>query len=154
MQIVDQPQALHVIGLELRTRNEVAFQTIPPHWQRFTAERVLARIADRLSDDVYAVYTHFAHAGRHNVGTYSLVIGAAVPADAQVPEGLVRVVAPASRRAIFPVPAGRLDLVGSAWQGIWGRSDLHMTCIADYEHYRVSGEIDILVGIRDAAGSA
>lgn len=154
MQIVDQPQALHVIGLELRTRNEVAFQTIPPHWQRVSAEGVLARVADRLSDDVYAVYTHFAHAGLDNVGTYSLVIGAAVPPDAEVPEGLVRVVAPAARRAVFPVPAGRFDLVGPAWQDIWGRSDLRKSFIADYERYRVGGEIDILVGIKDTAGSA
>lgn len=147
MDIREQEQALHVIGIELRTSNDEAARTIPPHWGRFTAEGVLARVHGRSSDDVYAIYTHFEHAGRDNRGLYSLVIGAQVVADAPVPAGMVRVVVPASRRAVFPVEKGRFDLVGDAWQRIWARDDLAKTYVADYEHYRVSGEIEILVGI-------
>ena len=76
MHIEQQGAALRIIGIELRTSNREAMQTIPPHWQRFTGEGVLARIPGKLSDEVYAVYTHFENAGVNNDGLYSLIIGA------------------------------------------------------------------------------
>lgn len=141
------PQALHVVGLELRTTNLEALQTIPPHWQRFTQEGVLARLSGRVDDAVHAVYTHFEQAGRSNQGLYSLVIGAAVTPDAPVPSGLVRVVVPASRRAVFEVERGRFDLVGAKWQAIWQRTDLRQSFVADFECYQADGRIEISVGL-------
>lgn len=147
MQTVHQEAALHIVGIELRTSNEEAFRTIPPHWQRFGDENVLAAIRGQTSGGVYAVYTNFENAGRGNEGLYSLVIGAAVPPGTPVPQGMVRAVVPASRRAVFPVEKGRPDLVGAKWQEIWRRGDLPKTYIADYEHYAADGSIAIHVGI-------
>jgi predicted transcriptional regulator YdeE len=140
-------QALTVVGIELRTSNRVAAQTIPPHWQRFTQEGVLTHISGKRSDDVFAVYTHFENAGSNNLGLYSLVIGAAVLPDAPVPAGMVRVVVPASPRAVFVVDQGRFDLVGAAWQAIWQHSALAKTFIAEYEQYHVGGDITISIGL-------
>ena len=151
MHTIQQDQAIHVFGIELRTSNDLAFDSIPPHWQRFAETQVLARIPGKLSDEVYAVYTHFQNAGRNNQGSYSLVIGAAVAPDTPLPEGLTRAVIPASQRAVFPVAPGRLDLVGAAWQEVWEHTELPKTYIAEYEHYRANGEIDILVGIAQEA---
>ena len=143
------PHALHIVGIELRTSNPMAFETIPAHWQRFTQENVLARIDTRLSDEVYAVYTNFEFAGRDNTGLYSLVVGAAVAPQANPPNGMVRAVVPASRRAVFTVEPGRIDRVGAAWQGIWQRQDLRKTFIADYERYGAGGAIEISVGVAE-----
>jgi len=148
MTSIHQRQALHIVGIELRTCNEEAYQTIPPHWQRFMAEAVPALVPQRLSDDVYAVYTHFQNAGVDNAGTYSCVIGVAVPpAFVAAPAGLIRVVVPASRRVVLPVSEGRPERVPQAWQAIWARDDLAQTYIADYEHYRPDGRIDISIGV-------
>jgi len=147
MKIVHQEQALHIAGIELRTTNQEAFETIPRHWQRFSEEGVFTCIPGRLSDEVYAVYTNFENAGRNNEGLYSLVIGARVSPDAALPQDLARMVAPAARRAVFPVERGRFDLVGAAWQAIWARHDLEKTYIADYERYGADGTIDIFIGI-------
>jgi predicted transcriptional regulator YdeE len=144
-------QAITVVGIELRTTNMVAMETIPGHWARFASEGVLAAIPGRLSDEVYAVYTHFENAGANNHGLYSLVIGAAVAAATDVPRGMVRVVIPASARAEFAVPAGRFDLVGPAWQATWALTALPKTYIADFEHYRANGDITISVGLSSAA---
>ncbi|WP_114972843.1 GyrI-like domain-containing protein [Rhodoferax ferrireducens] len=144
-------QAITVVGIELRTSNAEAMQTIPPHWQRFGQEGVLANIGFRRSDDVFAVYTHFENAGSNNTGLYSLVIGAAVPADAPVPAGMVRVVVPASPRVVFGVEKGRFDLVGAAWQAIWARTELAKTFVAEYEQYRASGDITISIGLSPSA---
>lgn len=140
-------QALTVVGLELRTTNLEAMQTIPLHWQRFSQEGVLTRIPGKLSEDVLAVYTHFENAGASNHGLYSLVMGAQVAADAAVPEGMVRVVVPAGERAVFKVPAGRFDLVGAAWQAIWARHDLSKTHVAEYERYGAAGDISVSIGL-------
>jgi predicted transcriptional regulator YdeE len=142
------PQAIHVVGIELRTTNLEAMQTIPPHWQRFGKEEVLAHIPSKLSGDVYAVYTHFENVGLNNTGLYSLVIGAAVPASAEVPAGMVRVVIPASKRAVFDVEPGRMDLVGAKWMEIWGHTELAKTVIAEFERYSADGTIAISIGLQ------
>jgi len=142
--------AITVIGIELRTSNLEAAQTIPEHWQRFTQEDVLAHIPAKRGDDVFAVYTHFEHAGRDNTGLYSMVIGASVTADASVQAGMVRVVVPASVRAVFGVEKNRFDLVGPAWQAIWQRNDLAKTFIAEYEQYHADGGISISIGLSAA----
>ncbi len=149
MNITQQTENFHVAGIELRTSNIKAAQTIPPHWQRFQQEGVLARLPGKLSDEVYAVYTRFENQGRNNQGMYSLVLGAKVnPAD-PVPAGMTQVVVPAGPRMVFPVEAGRFDLVGQVWYTIWNFHEREKTFIAEYERYSASGDIDIFIGIRD-----
>jgi predicted transcriptional regulator YdeE len=145
---IEQTEATMVIGLELRTSNAEAFRTIPPHWQRFTTERVLARVTTRLSDSVFAAYTRFEHEGVDNEGTYSLVIGAAVPPATPVPEGLIRIELPAQRCAVFEVERGRHDRVGEAWRMIWQDADLPRSHRCDHERYDTDGRIRIHVGLR------
>lgn len=145
--VADQPEAITVVGLELRTTNPEAMQTIPPHWQRFGQEGVLDRISGRVDGDVLAVYTHFAHAGRDNTGLYSLVIGAQVAPDAPVPAGMVRVVVPAGPRAIFPVLPASFDRVGPAWGAVWAQTALPKTFVAEFERYGAHGDISISIGL-------
>lgn len=135
-----------VVGIELRTSNDEAERTIPPFWGRFWQDNVLVQIPRRTSDEVYAVYTNFAHPGIDNEGVYSLVIGARV-AGAEVPDGMTSVIIPASRRIRFAVEDNDLAKVGLAWQHIWARTDLPTTYLADYEHYSADGTISILVGV-------
>lgn len=142
-----QPDAITVVGIELRTTNLEAMQTIPPHWARFGQEGVLERITGRVDGDVLAVYTHFAHAGRDNTGLYSLVIGAQVAPDAPVPAGMVRVVVPAGPRAIFPVLPASFEMVGPAWGVVWAQTTLPKTFVAEYERYAANGDISISIGL-------
>lgn len=148
MHLEQQDRAVRIIGIELRTDNREAMRTIPLHWQRFTQEGVLARIPGKLSDEVYAVYTHFENAGVNNEGVYSLIIGAPVSSAQAVPPGMSHAVLPASPRAVFPVPQGRFDQVVPAWQAVWQRDDLPKAFVADCERYRADGQIDILIGLR------
>ena len=148
MKTTEQTQAIRIIGLELRTSNDEAMQSIPPHWQRFFAEGVLARIPDKCSDTVFAVYTHFENAGLNNQGLYSLIIGAEVSADAPVPAGLSHCVIPAGKRAVFEAPTGQPEHIGETWQEVWSRSDLPKTFVAEYERYQADGRIEVWIGLR------
>lgn len=118
---VVQPDAITVVGIELRTSNLEAMHTIPPHWQRFGQEGVLDRIAGRVDGDVLAVYTHFAHAGRDNTA--------------------------ASRRAVFPVLPAHFDRVGPVWGAVWAQTTLPKTFVAEYERYGAQGDISISIGL-------
>jgi len=145
--LAQQDEAITVIGIELRTTNADAMQTIPPLWQRFGQDGVQASIPAKVDGDVLAVYTHFEHAGLNNTGLYSLVIGAQVAPATPVPAGMVRVVVPASRRAVFAVPATRFDLVGAAWHAVWANTALPKTFVAEYERYHANGDISISIGL-------
>ena len=60
---------------------------------------------------------------------------------------MVRVVVPASRRAVFAVPATRFDLVGAAWHAVWANTALPKTFVAEYERYHANGDISISIGL-------
>ncbi|WP_456697748.1 GyrI-like domain-containing protein [Aeromicrobium sp. P5_D10] len=139
---------LTIAGVPLRTNNDVAMRTIPGHWEAFSANGGISQIADRISDDVFAVYTDFEHEGVDNTGDYTLVIGCRIAADEPVPPGLVATTVRASSRIVFPVERERSDLVAVVWQEIWSRSDLPKTFVADYEQYAPNGDIEISIGVR------
>lgn len=61
---------------------------------------------------------------------------------------MVRVVIPASKRAVFEVEPGRVDLVGAKWMEIWGNTELPKTFIAEYERYSADGKIAISIGLQ------
>jgi predicted transcriptional regulator YdeE len=143
-----QDKTITIIGLELRTHNEVASQTIPAHWQNFAEQKVLERIPNPLSSAVYAVYTHYQNPGQNNLGIYSCVIGAAVSSDTPVPEGLISIQLPASSYQMVQVPRGRSDLVGETWQSIWQQDPSSRTFIADFERYDADGTIEIGLGVK------
>jgi predicted transcriptional regulator YdeE len=148
METVDQKQPISVVGIELRTSNEHAFTTIPAHWQKFYAEAILDKISNRVSDDIYAVYTNFENEGKNNNGTYSLILGAQVRDLDKVPAPLVSTVIPSSKRTVFHVAKGQPEKVGEKWQEIWALNDLENTYLSDYEQYRENGEIAIFVGVK------
>ena len=140
--------AFTVVGIELRTSNAQAMETIPAFWQRFQDEAVMEQIPNKLSDDIYAVYTNFEHQGVDNEGTYSLVIGAEIADPSHAPAALKVVEVPSATRMVFRVPGDKPENVADTWIKIWGMSDLGNTYIADYERYSAeSGSIAIYVGV-------
>lgn len=145
MQTTTLSEPVWIIGLELRTSNDVAFETIPAHWQRFMGEQTLGRIPNRVSDNVYAVYTNYQNPGINNQGMYSCILGAAITTKEQIPDGLVAVPLPASSYQVVPVE--RADRVGQAWQDIWQQDTSQRTFIADSECYYPNGKVEIHLGI-------
>ena len=138
---------LIILGRELRTSNDVGFETIPPFWGAFYGYGGASQIPGRLSDDIYAVYTNFENEGVNNNGVYSLVIGCLVAADSSGTDGLIIVTVPVSDRVVFPVESGRPDLAGVEWQEIWAMTELGNTYLADFERYSADGSIEISIGV-------
>lgn len=148
MHFTSQTHAIRIIGLELRTSNDAAMQTIPLHWQRFMAEGVVGQIEGKLSDTVYAVYTHFENAGIDNRGQYSMIIGAPVSSHQSVPAGLSHCVIPAGNRVVFEGPHGQPERIGEVWHEVWLHTNLPKTFAVEYERYQADGSIDVSIGLR------
>ena len=141
-----QTEDIKIVGLELRTSNNEAMETIPPFWERFYGEDIMNKIAHKKSDDVYAVYTNFENEGVNNKGMYSLIIGAEVESFKNIPQGLISTTIVKQNREIFPVPEGKAENIGQTWMEIWQRDDLKKTFLAEYERYHDKG-IDIYIGV-------
>ena len=143
---MQQTEDIKIVGLELRTSNNEAMETIPPFWERFYGEDIMNKITHKKSDDVYAVYTNFENEGVNNEGMYSLIIGAEVESFDDIPQGLTSVTIVKQNREVFPVPEGKPENVGQTWKEIWQRNDLKKTFLAEYERYYNNG-IDIYIGV-------
>ena len=148
MKKTTQEKDIQIVGIELRTSNAEAMQTIPPFWQKFYQENILQQIANKVSDNVFAVYTNFENEGKNNEGTYSLIIGAEVSEIQTLPENFVSTIIKPSKRAVFEVEKGHPEKVGEKWQEIWQTTDLEKSYLSDYELYHSSGEIEIYIGIK------
>ena len=126
---------------------------IPPLWQAFFEQQVLAKIPNKISDDVYAVYTDFDREVKdpqdiYNLG-YTLVIGAAVSSAEHLDATLVSTVIPPTTRAVFAVEPALPAQVGAQWFKIWQMPELKRLFAPDYEHYSSNGEINILISVAE-----
>lgn len=124
-----------IIGLELRTENREALKTIPPHWDRFFKENVMAKIPNKLSNDLYVVYTNYEEDYKK---PYTYILGCEVSTLDEVPAGLVAVVIPASTYTTFTTEGQLPKALGELWHRIWSLEDKHSLNRAyttDFEFY-------------------
>ena len=91
---------------------------------RRLGRRWTGRLPNRVGEDLFAVYTHFEHAGVDNLGVYSLIIGARVNGASPASPGLASATIPASRCAVFAVDKGHPERVGERWRDIWASTDI------------------------------
>lgn len=148
MSTIIDTKEMTIAGIEIRTNNNEAFETIPKLWGTFWQASILSQIPNQAANDVYAVYTNFQNEGKNNEGTYSFVIGAKVTTTAGLPQDFSAVKIPTSRHRVFHLPAGEPEKVGAKWQKIWAMDDLDKSYIVDYERYAGDGEISIYVGVK------
>jgi predicted transcriptional regulator YdeE len=148
----DQPHDLTIIGLAIRTSADDASRDIPGHWQRFLGDGLPSRLPST-DGAIYAVYCDYEADHRR---PYTMVLGMAVVADAEVGAGLRRVRVPAGRFASLVADGAPADAVWRAWSWInqaWPARD-RRRYIADLERYapgalspdRVIAELRVGVG--------
>ena len=150
--------AFLVIGIEARTTNRKEATPdgfIPKQWQRFFQEGILEKIPNKISRNVYAVYTDYA-SDYH--GEYDYVIGAMVKEGTLPPPGMVAKNIPGGHFAVLTSNQGPLPkVVPEAWQAIFKLEDenkLQRTYKADFEIYDQrsqdpqNAQVDLYVGMK------
>ncbi len=142
-----------IIGIECRTSNhpEAGPQDIPKLWQKFYQEGIAAKIPNKISDEVIALYCDYE--GDYTL-PYSIVIGCPVSSAEVIPEGMVAKTIPASTFAVFETTEDFPKSLIDTWVRIW-KSGMKRTYSGDYELYGkqfaegVSKKVDVLVAIEN-----
>lgn len=147
-----QNEPFYVIGISVRTTNEnqQAAKDIPALWQRFISENMAEQIPNKLSKEVYAVYTDYE---LDYTKPYTTIIGCKVSEIGNIPEGFMSKKIEAPNYKTY-VAKGSLteNIVYNKWLEIWDE-DINRAYTSDYEVYGTkaldptNAEVEIFIGL-------
>lgn len=143
----------YVIGVSIRTTNEngQSAQDIPALWHQFLSENIGDKIANKVSHDIYCLYTDYE---KDHTRPYTTLLGYQVSNLDHIPAGLVGKSVNEANYAKY-VAKGNLheDTVLNAWTEIWN-ADLPRAFDTDFEVYGTKAqnpedaEVDIFIGLK------
>lgn len=142
---------LFVTGIFVRTTNQngQARTDIGNLWTRFMTENLAGQIDEKLSEDIYCVYTDYES---DHTGWYTAVLGCRVPDTINVPDGLFTALIPAGDYHIYK-PQGKFpDCVANTWMEIW-QMPIDRKYTADYDLYKSGAksfeetEVDVCIAV-------
>ena len=123
-----------LIGIEIRTTNEnnKAAEAIPKLWQRFMSEDIANKIPNKVSDDIYSLYTEYES---DYTKPYTTVLGCRVNSLEEIPDGMV---GKSFKGGTYLKSTVKGDLMKGVviehWKKIW-EMDLKRLYTADFEIY-------------------
>lgn len=145
--------AFKIIGIAVNTTNKnmQAMTDIGLLWQRFQQENVFDKIPEKLSTDIYEVFTDYE--GNYE-NPYRTIIGCIVSNEANPPIGMVEKIIPEQQYRVYSVKGKLPAAIGQAWTDIWNDDqNLKRTYIADFDVYGAKAfdpdqaELEIFVGV-------
>lgn len=150
--MVIQIDPFSIIGISKKTSNidNTASNDIGYLWQQFIRENLVDLIPNKISDDLYAVYTEYES---DYMGAYTIFIGCRVSSLDHIPAGFESVEIKGGIYKKYS-PKGKMpDVVVEGWQNIWD-SNLDRNYTTDFELYDQraanpeNAVIDIYVAIK------
>jgi predicted transcriptional regulator YdeE len=128
-------KGFNIIGISVKTTNKdnQAAQDIGKLWQQFYEENLFEKIPNKLSDDIYSIYTDYKS---DFTDEYTTIIGMQVKSLENIPAGLIGRQFPSDNfekiTAIGPMPKAIVDV----WTDIWKRDkELDRKYTYDFEVY-------------------
>ncbi len=148
-------EALKIVGIAVKTSNEngQAAKDIPEIWNRFITEDILNKIPNKLSTDIYSIYTNYE--GNY-MNPYTTILGCKVSSFDNLPEGFVTKTIDIGNYVKFTTKGNLQDnIVYNEWVNIWEmEKDMNRAYIADFEIYgdkakdMSNAEVDIFVSVK------
>jgi predicted transcriptional regulator YdeE len=145
-------ETFYIVGLSVRTSNEdgQAAADIPALWERFMREGISSKITNKLSEDIYSLYTDYE---KDHTKPYTTVLGCKVKDLDAVPEGLTGVKVPGKNFEVFTASGKLADgIVYREWTRIWSMP-LDRAYSGDFEVYGAKAqnpeqaEVDIYIAL-------
>ncbi|MEM1399753.1 MAG: GyrI-like domain-containing protein [Pseudomonadota bacterium] len=140
---------IHVVGIALHASNSRPAE-IGAHWQRFWAEGVPGRVANKAREEVVSLYTGYE--GDHSQ-PYKLVAGCPVTSLDEIPDGMEGHTIPSARYARLVAKGAMPAAVVGVWQWVWS-SDLDRAYTSDFDLYGpaaldpMNAEAEIFVAVK------
>ncbi len=121
-----------IVGISVRTiNNGQAGVDIKNLWDRFYAEGIADKISNKLSTDLYCVYTDYAS---DYTDYYTCILGYKVATAEDLPVGLTYCVIPAADYKVYESTGELPQAVLATWQQIWD-SGIKRAYKADFDIY-------------------
>lgn len=118
---------IKIVGITCRTSN-ANLMDIESLWKRFFNENISGKIINKVSDDIYAVYSDYQS---DYTGLFNLTIGFAVDSVNHIPEGCVEVNINPGLYSKFISKGVMPQAVINTWKEIWN-SDLNRLYGTDF----------------------
>lgn len=147
--------SFNIIGIAVRTSNQHnrAAKDIPNLWARFFSDHIIDRIPNKLSHELYCVYTEYE---KDHTLPYTTLLGCKVAHLDEIPEDMdgIRI----DTQVYHHIEAeGNLNegIVYKEWLKIWD-SDLPRAYSADFEVYGEKAQhaeeakVDIFIAVKEA----
>src|SRR5919109_2739729 len=112
---IETVKSFDVVGIQIRTSNEKAVETIGPLWGRFFDEGLADKIPGRVDDCTYGVYDTYES---DHTGEYNLLVGCKVSSD-KTPPGMKRVKIKGGKYAVITAKGEMPEALINAWVAIW-----------------------------------
>jgi len=131
---------LKIIGIIVRTINQggQSAQDMGKLWEQFYSERVPERIPNKLSSDIYVVYTEYK---RDHQDEYTAIIGLQVSSLDDIPSGLTGRQFPPETFKVFTAKGQMPAAIVEVWTDIWQRDkELQRKYTYDFEFYGESSQ--------------
>jgi len=125
---IETVQPFEAVGIQIRTSNARAMETIGALWGRFFAEGIAAKVPGRTDDRILGLYSQYE--SDHN-GEYNLLVGCATN-SAETPAGMARVKVAGGKYAVITARGEMPMALIAAWISIWN-SDLKRAFTQDFE---------------------
>lgn len=124
-------QKFNVIGISIRTTNEngQSAKDIEALWRKFWGEEIQKQIPNKVSDDIYAVYTDYETDFN---GPYTLIIGLPVSSLENIPEDFAGITIEKDVYKKFVSKGKMPEAVLTTWMEIWQNKDLKRTYNFDF----------------------
>ncbi|WP_433766121.1 GyrI-like domain-containing protein [Flavobacterium ginsenosidimutans] len=105
---------------------------MPELWNQFLAEEISTKIPNKISNDIYCIYTDYE---KDHTRPYTTILGCAVVNLNEIPNGMIGKTIDGNHYEKF-IAKGNLaeGIVFNEWLKIW-KSDLNRTFTADFEVY-------------------
>lgn len=129
-----------VVGIVRRQSNDKP-EEIGKQWQEFMSKGGPKQIPNRLSDDIYVIYSEYE--GDHTK-PYSMLIGCSVFEGATLPSGFHARKIPGALYATFEAKGPQPETLMATWKEIWS-APIERAFSVDFEQH--SGKDDVLVNV-------
>jgi len=122
-----------IVGISVRTTNKdgKSVEDIQKLWTDFFSNNVADDISDRLSEDIYCMYTDY-ESDHH--GEYTVILGYKVSDTNEISGEYYYKDIPAGKYYKFEAEGKIPECVGKTWDYIW-KSDFKRSYIADFDVY-------------------
>jgi predicted transcriptional regulator YdeE len=130
-----QISSFKIVGISVRTTNQDgrSMADMGQLWNRFYSEDIISLIPNKVSDDIYSIYTDYETDYK---GTYTAIIGCKVNSLDSIPKGLIVREFQGGRYSRYIAKGKMPDAVINQWKTIWEKdTELNRKYTADFEVY-------------------